>query len=270
MAQQPPETNAKRKAFNTWIIGGDYSKTTIKKHQLKSDIEMKKRLQTDAAESTADRFAQKCEKRLAEMKSEKEHQIVPYVPKVRSALREQSPRESQRNQKATTPSKTQRSQSPPKETESPLKGGEAPPDDVGAAARALRRRLQMSFEQTAESHRYGTLFPPLLSPYNRPLNFLRHAADRKVITFAGRAAGGAEIPPEVPKAFAAARESFSVLRNNTQRVQPLSGPRAFLPTGSATTAYRIFTNFASAPRSESNDGKSLGSLTIVAVAEASK
>ena len=212
--------------FNSWVLGGAYSKTTMKRHQIKADLELTRK----AEEEEDDTFQKRLEKRREQLKEARSRPVPAYKSKVPLPSRERPLRTQSPDGSHTSPRKRvspRRHDSPPR-----------PETKDGHEQQSLRERLHQSFAQTTAAHAYGTLFPPLLTPYNRPCNFLR-MADR---------AQTASPPPEPDlsprETFKPppVRERFSLAKSDRQRPQPRSGPQAFFPTGSSTTAYRFLAN----------------------------
>lgn len=210
MSQSKSRRSKEAHDFNSWVLGGAYSRTTLKRNQIKADLELAKKSREDSELDPSDDFSKKLEKRRQKWK---EDRVKP------SNLDK---------------SKKAKDDSPRREAKSPPRAASPPENEL-----SLRERLQKSFAQTTAAHAYGTLFPPLLTPYSRPCNFLRFAPERSSTPPAN---------PEIPQAQTIKppppREYFSVAKSDRHRPQPRSGPQAFLPTGSAATAYRLLANSA--------------------------
>jgi hypothetical protein len=95
-----------------------------------------------------------------------------------------------------------------------------------------------------------------LLPYTRPMTFMR-----------GRERPGSPTQKEDSPTFKklerpgqdrAAMEPFGIPQGEVRRAQPNSGPRAFMPTGSSTTAYRHFTNYGLLARMNAANADGLG------------
>ena len=236
--------------FNAWVVGGSYSKNRVKRNQMK--IEQVRRKE-DAGDEIEAQLLAKLAARKEAIRAEQAKELKEYKPKVAEAFREdrrveaaeRSGRSPRRGDSRGSPKKSPRKPSRPATVE-----GEraAEHDKALDAARTLRTRLKESFEQTTQNHLYGTLFPPLLTPYARPMTFIRQDAS-------GAAHRSPRADPNfsVPASAAAPpKEPFSLAAQRPKRAQPLTGPKAFMPTGSSTTAYRHFTNYGSLARLTSN------------------
>lgn len=213
--------------FNSWVIGGGYSKTQMKRNQIKTDLAYKRKF--DAEHMTSDAV----ERRKAELKQNQPQEVATYKPKVAEAQREERKARVAEMRRSSPERRTSPRRSPtrPSTVERPDEGGEA--------ARHLRDRLLESFENATQS--YGTLFPPLLAPYSRPTNATRNR-DRPS---SPRGDGAFNVPDAAATLNADDRpkEPFGLPGGDRRRPQPASGPKPFLPTGSTTTAYRHFTNY---------------------------
>ena len=198
----------KRADFNSWIIGGQYTKNSFKRH-----IGAPSKIELD------DNHRQQLEARKLQLKEEREKFCAEYKPKVASAFRE----------KRETPAAHHHAAHAPPRTASPERG-----ESDENSSLALRNRLRDSFAQITATHAYGTLFPPLLTPYNRPC-LVNHNPDRPKSPVK-------ELTDQTPDVVLPShpQNSLSVTKHERRRVQPVSGPKAFFPTGSTTAAYRHF------------------------------
>jgi hypothetical protein len=239
----PHRPNATDNFDAQWVVGGGYCKTRMKRSQIKTDLHHMRRAVTEGPEK---KITEQLKERKEAIKEDQRREMLPYKPKVADATREA--RRLVISQKhAGKPPSPQHPRSAVKLAEHD--GGMSGED----AALALRQRLRQSFEQTTANRSYGTLFPPLLTPYCRPMAFLRgqerrSPSPRGVPTFND---GAQQQTSDV------VRDSFSVVNHNEpRRAQPPTGPKAFLPTGSSATAYRHFTSYGLLARiqaTEQND-----------------
>lgn len=221
--------------FNSWVIGGQYTKAVAKKgssRQTKEELSEAHRAQIQA--------------RKEQLKEELDTHSIQYKPKVASAMRVRSGRgtDNGENGESQGSESKERRESPKKRVPSPPQAAENndPQSDENTSC-ALRGRLKVSFAQITATHAYGTLFPPLLTPYNRPC-------------LLGQPITQKQPPPEnqIPDMLKsqpqrhAVGNDLSVVAGERRRVQPNSGPKAFFPTGSNTSAYRFFTHIPSSER----------------------
>jgi hypothetical protein len=213
--------------FNSWVLGGAYSKNILKRSQNKrTDLESSKK--TGDTPVVEDAFQRRLDKRKLQLKENKESAETNARPKPSYKLSPPRKTSSREQDDSAPPAarKLVRVSSPPRPDEGPT----------------LRERLHQSFAQTTASHAYGTLFPPLLTPYSRPCNFLRFAdTERKPVP-------EPDLSSKSQIAAPAFREPFSLAKNERNRPQPRSGPQAFFPTGSSATAYRFLAGSAYAAR----------------------
>jgi hypothetical protein len=231
------EDVAKRADFNSWIIGGQYTKNSFKR-QVGSGAPSNK-VELD------DGHKQQLEARRLKLKEDREKFCAEYKPKLVSGLREKR----DYNNNAAVASGSSGPPPPPPATAaaaaSTARRADAPPRTASPPTNtnkvddslALRNRLRDSFAQITATHAYGTLFPPLLTPYNRPCLVSHNPSDRPKSPVQ-------ELTDQTPeKVLPLSNEnSLSVTKNERRRVQPISGPKAFFPTGSTTAAYRHFCN----------------------------
>jgi hypothetical protein len=203
------EEASKRADFNSWIIGGQYTKNSFKRQA-----------GAPAKVELDENHKQQLEARKLKLKEEREKFCAEYKPKVASAFRE----------KRETAAAGHRADAPPRTASPPNPNKPAVADD----SLALRNRLRDSFAQITATHAYGTLFPPLLTPYNRPC-LVNHNPDRPKSPVK-------DLTDQTPEKVLPTQteNSLSVTKNERRRVQPVSGPKAFFPTGSTTSAYRHF------------------------------
>ena len=225
--------------FNSWVIGGGYSKAQMKRNQIRTDLTVQKR-NASAANGGAESPTKAGERRALLKDANKP--IQPYKPKFAEAMREE------RRRQAEEAFATRRAGSPHQPTSEQERVSHAievyrnehphPPQDGPAD---LRDRLKQSFEGTVRAQPTATLFPPLLQPYSRPMTFLRGRERQKPrepgqLTFPSPpGTAGSHSPTQ--------HETFGLPGAERKRAHPNSGPQAFLPTGSSTTAYRHFTNY---------------------------
>lgn len=229
----------------------------LKRNQIKADLaQARKFAETDASWNAA--LQSKLQRRKDQLKTEREKGGVCYKPKVAAALRDTSWRDrvelaaengsasavaalnATAGSHASNKQARDNTVSPARRPSPPRKDAEDEPR-FGDTSRALRERLKMTFAQTTASHAYGTLFPPLLTPYNRVLNI--KFPDRSGTAHGDKPPDVFPQPPQSGVPEPSNREPFSRAGRTPARPQPGSGPKAFLPTGSATSAYRVLTNF---------------------------
>jgi hypothetical protein len=163
------------------------------------------------------------EARREQLKQERDRFQAVYKPKVAAALRSKHS------------GTTDRHQSPERHEKNSPRCVTPPKADGENTSAALRGRLRVSFAQISATHAYGTLFPALLTPYERacliapPKEKKENGHDTEQV-----ASAGSHSINETNR--------LSVVSNERRRVQPVSGPRAFFPTGSNICAYRHFTH----------------------------
>lgn len=228
---------AEAQQFNSWVIGGGYSKAQMKRNQIRTDVAVQKR---HGSPSSPQQEGAKAEARRAELK-DLAKPIPQYKPKFAEAMREERRRQAEEafaNRRGGTPPKSSEAERRARAVETYRAEHPAAADD---AAQTLRSRLKTSFEGAAQANT-ATLFPALLQPYGRPMNFLR-GRDRKKARSAGSEPIAFPSPPQSPLPGLGHQEPFGLPPAERRRAQPASGPHAFLPTGSSTTAYRHFTNY---------------------------
>ena len=140
-----PDFRTKKKEsaeFSSWVIGGQYNKSNLKRSQAKQAKEV----------PLPDSHRQHIEARKQELQAALDSFGVSYKQKLVPSTPESN--------------HAQKRASPPRRPVSPPKEQEEGTDDNSSTA--LRGRLKASFAQITTTHAYGTLFPPLLTPYNRP------------------------------------------------------------------------------------------------------
>lgn len=231
--------------FNSWVIGGNYCRNTLKKNQIRADLEMKKKMQDEVVD---DYYQKRIEKRREELREARAAAMVTYKSKVQAALREHPTRNSPHRSSPKAGSKSPRKD---------LVSNKETAEDDQTTSRALRERLKVSFAQTTAAHAYGTLFPPLLTPYNRSIS-TRPERPSTPPKDTGSLDGAHKTGPQPPPP----KEAFSAVAHVRHRIQPVSGPKAFFPTGSALTAYRCFSHQAvvGRPREAQSAGHQLSSV----------
>lgn len=214
--------------FNSWVIGGHYTKSKLKRGQLV----VQPRLDGAALEAHRHNLEQRKQKLQEELDT---HQVV-YCAKVpeamRTAARASPPHSREKNSQDNTPRSFAHSRGLSRE-----KGdrGSSPGGDENSS-NALRGRLKASFAQISATHAYGTLFPPLLTPYSRScllgLNVTPKSPHQEnQIPDALKSTG-----PRKPHGH----NSLSVVAGERKRAQPSSGPKAFFPSSSNSSIYRHF------------------------------
>ncbi len=211
--------DSKRADFNSWIIGGQYTKNSFKRQ-----------IGGPAKVELDENHKHQLEARKLKLKEERDKFCAEYKPKVASAFREK--REPKSNFAAGHRAGVSlRIASPPKDTDKD--------NGMSDDSLALRNRLRDSFAQITATHAYGTLFPPLLTPYNRPC-LVNHNSD-------GPKSPVKDLMDQTPEVVLPTHtdNSLSVTKHERRRVQPVSGPKAFFPTGSTTSAYRHFCHASS-------------------------
>lgn len=229
--------------FNSWVIGGQYAKSNLKRHHLR-DAGVSS--SADGGENAVEPRRQ-IEERREELRRQLDaHQLV-YNSKVAEALRTPSSRAARLGSETTSSRKDS-----PKRQGTPPKPNQAEGADTNAAdntSAALRGRLKASFAKITATHAYGTLFPPLLTPFNRGC-LLGASSSSQSPGGSPRTAGDTTIPDKdatSPKKHVV-RNDLSVVAGERRRVQPVSGPKAFFPTGSCTSVYRHFVHVPTTDR----------------------
>mgnify|MGYP001560841199 CR=1 FL=1 len=264
--------------FNAWVIGGNQSIAEVQRRQIRAKNAAKLQLrqpkalppagggadsrmpvaQGDVAAVTLDnRFLAKLAHRRQEIEAQQaSHQTTAYVNRVHTAIRTPlDPKKSTQRvpgSESRPPTQQASARSPP-----PPAGRSVSPSD---AARQLRQRLQQSFDQAKASQTFGSLFPPLLTPYSRPnIYTVRNdpfgpVSPRTLAQNAGAdaAAGGAKglkltspstgAAPDVDFSATLPKDPFAVAAGPKPRPQPISGPKPFMPSASTSAPYRHFTN----------------------------
>uniref|UniRef100_A0A7S1KWL0 Uncharacterized protein n=1 Tax=Neobodo designis TaxID=312471 RepID=A0A7S1KWL0_NEODS len=233
---------AEAQKFNSWVIGGGYSKAQMKRNQIRTDLAVQKRhASAPSAAGGAETPTSKAAERRSALK-EAAKPIQPYKPKFAEAMRDERRRQAEEafaNRRAGSPHK------PTSEQERLHHAIEVyrseHPEDPHDGPAELRDRLKQSFEGTVRAQPTATLFPPLLQPYSRPMTFLRgreRSKPREAPQLTFPSPPGTASPPSPSN-----QEPFGLPGPERRRAHPSSGPQAFLPTGSSTTAYRHFTNY---------------------------
>jgi hypothetical protein len=213
--------------FNSWVIGGSYSKTQMKRNQIRTDLAVHKRF---ALNADGDELDRKLEARKVALR-EHNGQAPQYKPKFAEAMREERKRQADETSalRDSSPRRADRG-------ERTVTAGHDPrPPSNEATSAELRLRLRQSFEQPQQQR---GLFPPLLLPYDRPMTFLR-GRDRAVKVVRA----GPTFPTPTTAVAEQQAHAFSLPTQERRRALPSSGPQPFFPTGSSTTAYRHFTNY---------------------------
>lgn len=210
--------------FNAWVIGGHYTKNKLKRGQLI----VQANLDGDALEAHRNNLEHRKERLRQELNS---HQLA-YNGKVPDAMRtvraSSPPRERHASQDHTPRSLRGHS----RETEQQ----QTPHDAEENSSNALRGRLKASFAQISATHAYGTLFPPLLTPYSRSC-LLGQSATPKTPHEEN------QIPDALKSSGTrkpSAHNPLSVVAGERKRAQPGSGPKAFFPSSNNSSIYRHF------------------------------
>ena len=211
-----PDFRTKKKEsaeFSSWVIGGQYNKSNLKRSQAKQAKEV----------PLPDSHRQHIEARKQELQAALDSFGVSYKQKMVPSTPESN--------------HAQKRASPPRRPVSPPKEQEEGTDDNSSTA--LRGRLKASFAQITTTHAYGTLFPPLLTPYNRPclLGIAKSEGTNSPTAF-DTATKSVPLPRS--------KNAFSVVAQERKRVQPVVGPKAFFPTGSNVAVYRHFVHLGPA------------------------
>jgi hypothetical protein len=257
-SSMPPgfaEHGPEAQKFNSWVIGGGYSKAQMKRNQIRTDLAVQKRNASAPNASGGGESPTKASERRALLK-EAAKPIQPYKPKFAEAMREERRRQAEdafATRRAASPHQPTSEQERVQHAVEVFRTEHPHPQHDGAAE--LRGRLKQSFEGTVRSQPTATLFPPLLQPYSRPMNFLRGRERQKP-----RGPGQLSFPSPPGTAAGSQKnnEPFGLPAQETRRAHPNSGPQAFLPTGSSTTAYRHFTNYGLLARTSAANADGLG------------
>lgn len=211
--------------FNSWVIGGQYTKTNLKRSQMKPPKQVE---DPRAAETHQAHLQQRKELLRQELEA---HQLV-YNPKVANALRVSSRPSRSETGGSDSPMRTSPRSNLNSREKSKQEDAAKQEQDADNSSSALRGRLQASFEQITATHAYGTLFPPLLTPFRRPCLLGTVMPTRQQAE--------ASIPEAQSPKRPAIRNDLSVVAGERRRQQPSSGPKAFFPTGSSPSVYRHF------------------------------
>jgi hypothetical protein len=208
--------------FNAWVIGGHYTKNKLKRGQLV----VQAKLDGDALEAHRNSL----ENRKVRLREELESHQLAYNGKVPDAMR--SVRASSPPRERHAPQDhTPRSRGHSREAEQHT----APQDNDENSSNALRGRLKASFAQISATHAYGTLFPPLLTPYSRSCLLGQNSTPKSPHQ-------ENQIPDALKSAPRRTSSSnpLSVVAGERKRAQPGSGPKAFFPSSSNSSIYRHF------------------------------
>lgn len=219
--------------FNAWVIGGQYTKNKLKRGQLV----VQPRLEGDALEVHRNNLEQRKEKLRQELDT---HQLAynAKVPDAMRTVRASSPLRERHAPQDHTP-RSSRGLSREAATES----NHNLPDSDENSSNALRGRLKASFAQISATHAYGTLFPPLLTPYSRSCLLGQNATPKSPHQ-------ENQIPDALKSASAkkSINNPLSVVAGERKRAQPGSGPKAFFPSSNNSSIYRHFMHISPTDR----------------------